>query len=74
MRQVVGVACISVAWIAFITVLFVLPPNHLTGYIFGGTLVALLFFYLIAVRGKFRGPACDVWKSIGQTLPKDRSW
>jgi amino acid transporter len=52
----VPVACISVAWIAFITVLFVLPPNHLTGYIFGGTLIALLFLYLIAVRGRFRGP------------------
>ncbi|HZO89666.1 MAG TPA: amino acid permease [Chthonomonadaceae bacterium] len=52
----VPVACISVLWIAFITVLFVLPPNALTGYIFGGTLVALLILYFAAVRGRFRGP------------------
>jgi len=47
---------ISVAWIAFITVLFVLPPNDLTGYIFGGTLAVLVCLYLAKVRGKFRGP------------------
>jgi amino acid transporter len=52
----VPVSCISLVWIAFITVLFVLPPNHLTGYIFGGMLLALLVFYLAAVRGKFKGP------------------
>ena len=43
-------------WIAFITVLFVLPPNELTGYIFAGTLVVMLAFYFLRVRGKFRGP------------------
>lgn len=47
---------ISLAWIAFITVLFVLPPNHLTGYIFGGTLVALIGLYFVTARGKFKGP------------------
>lgn len=47
---------ISLLWIAFITVLFVLPPNDLTGYIFGGTLIALLVFYLGAVKGRFKGP------------------
>ena len=41
---------------AFITVLFVLPPNDLTGYIFEGTLLALLVFYMAGVRGRFRGP------------------
>jgi amino acid transporter len=52
----VPVSVISLLWIAFITVLFVLPPNDLTGYIFAGTLVALLIFYLVAVRGRFKGP------------------
>ena len=47
---------ISVLWVAFITVLFVLPPNQLTGYMFGGALVLLLFYYLIAVRDRFQGP------------------
>ncbi len=49
-------AWISVAWIAFITVLFMLPPNHLTGYIFGATFGALALVFLARVRGRFRGP------------------
>jgi len=52
----VPVNVIALTWIAFITVLFVLPPNDLTGYIFGGTLAALLIFYVIRVHGRFRGP------------------
>ena len=55
-RWSVPVNCIAIVWIAFITVLFVVPPNALTGYIFGGTLAALLLFYAVAVRGKFKGP------------------
>ena len=47
---------IAVGWVVFITVLFVLPPNDLTGYIFGGTLIILLLYYLVAVRGRFQGP------------------
>ncbi len=47
---------VAVLWIAYNTVLFVLPPNELTGYIFAGTALALLAYYLIAVRGRFRGP------------------
>lgn len=50
------VAYVSIAWISFITVLFIVPPNDLTGYIFGGTLLALIFFFTVSVRGKFKGP------------------
>jgi amino acid transporter len=52
----VPVNVIALGWIAFITVLFVLPPNDLTGYIFDGALAALLVLYVACVRGKFRGP------------------
>lgn len=52
----VPVNVIALLWIAFITVLFVLPPNDLTGYIFGGTLLALVVFYVARVRGRFLGP------------------
>ncbi|HZT44255.1 MAG TPA: amino acid permease [Chthonomonadaceae bacterium] len=55
-RWSVPVNCIALLWIAFITVLFVLPPNQLTGYVFGGTLAALLVYYWAGVRGRFRGP------------------
>ncbi len=47
---------VALTWIAFISVLFVLPPNQLTGYIFGGTLVGLAIYYMLAVRNRFRGP------------------
>ena len=52
----VPVNVIALVWIAFITVLFVLPPNELTGFIFAGTLAAMIAFYLARVRGKFLGP------------------
>jgi amino acid transporter len=52
----VPVNLIALAWIGFITVLFVLPPNELTGFIFGGTLLALVTFYWLGIRGRFKGP------------------
>ena len=52
----VPVNLIALAWIAFITVLFVLPPNTLTGWIFGGTVAGLAILYFVAARGRFRGP------------------
>ncbi|PYM16050.1 MAG: amino acid transporter [Verrucomicrobia bacterium] len=52
----VPVNLIALIWIAFITVLFVLPPNELTGYSFAATVVVMLAFYFLRVRGKFRGP------------------
>jgi amino acid transporter len=47
---------ISIIWIAFITVLFVLPPNQLTGYVFAGVFAVLLVYYAAGVRGRFKGP------------------
>ncbi len=55
-RWSVPVNVVALLWIGFITVLFVLPPNELTGYIFGGTFALLLVFYVARVRGRFRGP------------------
>lgn len=62
-RWSAAVNTIALLWIAFISVLFVLPPNDLTGYIFGGACAALLVYYLTAIRGRFAGPvaqACSV--------------
>ncbi|TBR22341.1 amino acid permease [bacterium] len=50
------VNALAVAWVAFITVLFVAPPNQLTGTTFAGLTAALAVYYLAAVRGKFKGP------------------
>jgi len=49
-------AVIALLWIAFITVLFVAPPNQLTGYTFAGLTVFLLIYYFTNVRHWFRGP------------------
>jgi amino acid transporter len=51
---VVNVA--AVGWVAFITVLFVLPPNQLTGYTFAGALALLGIYYLAWARTHFAGP------------------
>jgi amino acid transporter len=50
------IAIVGLVWIAFITVLFVLPPNDLTGYMFGGTFVGLVVLFFTTAKGKFRGP------------------
>jgi len=55
-RWSVPVNVVAVTWIGFITVLFVLPPNELTGYVFGAAFAALLILYLLRVRGRFQGP------------------
>lgn len=52
----VPVTWVALLWIGLITILFVLPPNELTGYIFGSLLVGLILFYFLRVRGRFRGP------------------
>jgi amino acid transporter len=47
---------VALAWIALITVLFVLPPNQLAGYTFAGSLLALLIYWRRYMRTRFRGP------------------
>jgi amino acid transporter len=52
----VTVNLVAVIWIGFITILFVLPPNELTGWVFGGWLAMAIAFYWVRVRGRFKGP------------------
>lgn len=47
---------VAIAWILFITALFVAPPNQLTGYTFAGMLAILVVYYLSWERGRFKGP------------------
>ncbi|HWE31053.1 MAG TPA: amino acid permease [Polyangia bacterium] len=47
---------IAVVWILFITVLFMLPPNQLTGYTFGGAIALLAVYYFAWARAHFAGP------------------
>jgi hypothetical protein len=63
-RWSIPVNVIALLWIAFITVLFVLPPNTLTGYIFGGTLGRAADF----LRG---GGARKVQGAVGQARSEE---
>jgi len=56
-RWSVPVNVVAVIWIAFITVLFMLPPNQLTGYTFAGALLLLTIYYFAWARDHFEGPA-----------------
>jgi hypothetical protein len=47
---------VALAWVAAITVLFVLPPNALAGYTFAGTLVLLAVYWFGYMRRRFQGP------------------
>ena len=47
---------IAIAWVAFMTVVFVLPPNELAGWGFGGTLIAIALGWVLWARKHFRGP------------------
>ena len=46
----------AVLWVVFITILFVAPPNELTGYTFAGLLIVLIIYYFARIRGNFHGP------------------
>lgn len=48
---------IAVAWIAVITVLFMLPPNQRTGYTFGALVIALGVSWRLWASDQYRGPA-----------------
>ena len=47
---------IALLWIAFCMVLFVLPPNQLAGYTFAGCCAALLAYWFLWMRRRFKGP------------------
>lgn len=50
------VAIVAVLWIAFISIVLVLPPNDKAGETLAGCLVALLVIWFSVARRKFKGP------------------
>ncbi|MFZ5826545.1 MAG: amino acid permease [Bacillota bacterium] len=55
-RLSVPVNIIALLWGLVITVLFVAPPNQMSGYTFAGVTVLLTIYYLASERKKFKGP------------------
>jgi amino acid transporter len=47
---------LALLWIAACTALFVLPPNQLAGYTFGGCLAALGLYWRLRMSKRFKGP------------------
>jgi hypothetical protein len=47
---------VALAWVAVISVLFVLPPNQLAGYTFAGFLGFVLIYWFAWMRARFKGP------------------
>jgi amino acid transporter len=47
---------VAIVWILFISVLFMLPPNQLTGYTFAGAMALLAIYYFAWARAHFVGP------------------
>lgn len=47
---------VAMIWIVFISILFVAPPNQLTGYTMAGLTALLGVWYLVSVRHWFKGP------------------
>jgi amino acid transporter len=52
-----AVNLVALVWIAFITVLFVLPPNERTGYTFAVLVALLALGWFAGARWQYRGPA-----------------
>jgi amino acid transporter len=50
------VAIVAVIWIAFISVIFVLPPNDKAGLYMSGCLGVLLLIWFFIARRNFKGP------------------
>jgi amino acid transporter len=55
-RWSTAVAWISVSWIFFVSVLFVLPPNTQAGQVMGVVVFCLLAIWFGYARRRFRGP------------------
>jgi amino acid transporter len=47
---------VSLAWVAIVSILFILPPNELAGYTFLGSLAALAVYWIAHMRTRFQGP------------------
>ncbi len=50
------VSIIALLWIAFITIIFIVPPNEQAGYVILGLFLFLVFNWIFFVKHRFIGP------------------
>lgn len=51
-----AINAIALVWVALVMVLFVMPPNLLAGYTFGGCLAVLALYWFGYMKKRFAGP------------------
>lgn len=52
----IPVAVVAIAWIAFISIVFVLPPNEIAAKVTGASFALMLALWFGSARAKFKGP------------------
>lgn len=50
------ISVLAVGWVTFITVVFMLPPNHQAGQVMGGCVAILVLLWVFYVRKTYVGP------------------
>jgi amino acid transporter len=59
-RGGVAIACVAVAYCAFVLVCFAIPPNVVYGELIGGVIAFIVVLYLVFARNRFHGPKIDL--------------
>jgi amino acid transporter len=68
-RHSAWVNLLALAWVGAAIVLFVIPPNQLAGWTFGGTLLALAIYWFAWQRKRFKGPPGAATAAAATTAP-----
>ena len=73
-RYGLAINMVSIVWVAFITILFSIPPNELAGLTMLGLGVLLFLYWQLSQKRRFRGPRTggtgDVEKAAAEASPR----
>ncbi len=62
---------ISLAWIVFICIVMIIPPNLIAGYALGIMMIALIIMDLVHYKAHFKGPEAALEHSIEEVLARE---
>lgn len=65
---------ISLAWIVFICVVMVIPPNQIAGYALGVMMLVLVIMDLAYYKAHFKGPEAALEHSIEEVLAREAEY
>lgn len=55
---------LSIIWILFISIMMIIPPNHMAAYALGGMFIILIIMDLAYYKKHFKGPQAALEKSL----------